>query len=213
MRVLTVGLNPSDREFPAPKPFRRFPELTGSSGEDAETYIGTLSSYFQVDPYTQWFGFYEQALSGIGSSYFADVRPSAALHTDIGSCLPTSPTWSGLPDETRRLLASEGVPLWHDLIAYLRPHIVVASIARAWMDLIEFPSVSPWTDIHTFTETGAGEQRKRPITVSARWLDLEASGRALLAYVPAAQKPLATLTHAQKKIAGQRILEAWRAGG
>ena len=50
------------------------------------------------------------------ASYFG-ARTNTALHTDVGSVLPTSPNmWNELPKAIRDKLAAEGVRLWHQLI-------------------------------------------------------------------------------------------------
>ena len=89
-RVATVALNPSRAEFPPEAPFLRFP-AAGSPEESS--YLSSLFAYFQTAPYRSWFGFYEQALLGMGSSYYGD-SDAVALHTDIGSVLATDPTLS-----------------------------------------------------------------------------------------------------------------------
>ena len=106
-RVATVGLNPSRLEFPKETPFLRFP---GIDSRDENSYLSAIFAYFRNRPYSSWFGFYEQALLGMGASYYGGLQ-SIALHTDIGSVVPTDPTWSGLDSSNRRQLTWEGVPL------------------------------------------------------------------------------------------------------
>ena len=79
-RVATVALNPSRREFPAADPFKRFP---GAESPDDASYLRSLFGYFRTAPYVSWFDFYEQALLGIGTSYYGN-SDAVALHTDIG---------------------------------------------------------------------------------------------------------------------------------
>lgn len=207
IKIVTVALNPSNREFPTDDPFARFEDV---GGDDEGKYISSLSAYFKSNPYTQWFDFFEQALSGMQSSYHPG-SPRSVLHTDIGSCLPTAPTWSGLSREIRETLASDGVPLWHDLIAYLQPHVIILSVARQWLELISFDPLGEWHDLHVFDRTEAGELRKRPVVVEGRWYDV-GDHQTLAAFVPASQKPLAALSHPQKARSGEVILEAWHAG-
>jgi hypothetical protein len=208
LRIATVALNPSRQEFPVASPFSRFPR-----GEvaDITSYLTGLGAYFRTDPYIQWFDFYEQALSGLGASYYSG-KPSTALHTDIGSVLPTNPTWSGLDNRVREYLKGSGVTLWHSLIAYLEPEILLWSTARFWLDLINLTPLSAWNVLHTFHKTKAGNPRKRPIAICARWYQLPTDARVLIAFVPAAQKPLAALSHSQKWEAGIAILKSWREG-
>ena len=122
-RVATVALNPSRREFPAADPFKRFP---GAESPDDASYLRSLFGYFRTAPYVSWFDFYEQALLGIGTSYYGN-SDAVALHTDIGSVLATDPTWSGLDAPIREQLAQAGVPLWHRLVEHLKPNILLWS--------------------------------------------------------------------------------------
>ena len=98
-RVVTVALNPSDKEFPSDQPWLRFPgarDLAWQGSFDVtarEQYVEALSSYFVTAPYTSWFnGSFERVLWGLHASYYPG-RPSVALHTDIASPVPTRPTW------------------------------------------------------------------------------------------------------------------------
>ena len=207
IRIATVALNPSRQEFPAQSPFCRFP---GAETADIRAYLVSLSKYFQNAPYRAWFDFYDQALSGLNASYYGQT-PNTALHTDIGSVLPTNPTWSGLDNDVRKEIASCGVPLWHRLISYLEPQILLLSTARAWLDLINLTPTSPWHVLCAFCETQSGSSRKRPISVCGRWYQLQTGAPVLIAFIPAAQKPLAPLSHPQKAAAGKAILRNWRA--
>ena len=118
LRVVTVGLNPSSREFPADDPLRRFPLAEGIDRADLGRYVDALSEYFRVDPYAGWFGAWEPLLNGADASYYPGAA-SAALHTDICSPVATDPTWSGLGGGDRSALMDDGVALWHELLVLL----------------------------------------------------------------------------------------------
>lgn len=113
VRVLTVGLNPSLREFPADSPLQRFPLAEGVTVGEPDRYLDTLSAYFQTDPYWGWFSAFEPLLNGLEASYY-NGRPSTALHTDICSPVATDPTWSSLGSvdrEAPRIMAvRSGMP-------------------------------------------------------------------------------------------------------
>ena len=207
-RVATVALNPSRAEFPPEAPFLRFP-AAGSPEESS--YLSSLFAYFQTAPYRSWFGFYEQALLGMGSSYYGD-SDAVALHTDIGSVLATDPTWSGLGDSIREQLAEDGVPLWHRLIECIEPNILLWSTARKWLERIRFRPLTEWEQIKVFDSTKDGRRRGRPVRLEARWYSLSTGVSLLVAYAPASQKPLASLSHAQKREAGRIVGEYWSRG-
>ena len=64
VRVLTVALNPSLREFPDDDPFRRFPLAHGPQAREPGRYLDSMSAYFRTDPYRDWFGAFEPLLNG-----------------------------------------------------------------------------------------------------------------------------------------------------
>ncbi len=204
LRVITVGLNPSRLEFPGSDPFLRFPrarELAGG-GLDAEgraEYIGAMSEYFLEEPYSAWFRpSFEELLLGMGASFYGDAQ-STALHTDLCSPIATDPTWSGLGPE-RQALREEGVGLWHELVRLLEPDVILASVARRYLDEIRFEWEGDWRVIHTV-------ERENPYLVEARELVVGPSRQATLVFGRAAQKPFATISSAEKRRAGAAILE------
>jgi hypothetical protein len=206
LRVSTVALNPSNREFPEAQPLARFPRADLGATE----YVASLNRYFLGAPYMGWFDSFDRTLAGLQCSY-RPTHSNVGLHTDIGSCLPTSPTWTGLPSGIRDVLATQGVPLWHDLATYLRPQILICSIKREWLRLIHFNALSEWRQVGLFDRTEAGDARAQPIPVTVRWYEI-ADEPTLVAFVRAAQKPLGLLSNPQKSIAGQWILKAWHDG-
>lgn len=208
LRVATVGLNPSRLEFPKECPFSRFP---GIDSVDERAFLAALFAYFRIRPYSSWFGFYEQALLGMGASYYGGTE-NVSLHTDICSVIPTDPTWSSLDASIRQGLVQEGVPLWHRLVKRLQPDILLQSTARQWRELVEFTPLTRWERIHTFDLTKDGVSRNRPIRLEVCWLSLSTGKRVLIAHVPASQKPLAGLSHEQKRQAGKIVKERWQSG-
>ena len=208
IRVVTVGLNPSRLEFPNECPFKRFP---GADSDNESLYLSALFTYFRKSPYKSWFGFYEQALLGMGASYYG-VAENVALHTDIGSVIPTDPTWSGLAPTIRQHLTHEGVTLWRRLLENLQLDILVQSTAQYWLSRIEWKPLTQWDIAHTFHMTRNGERRKRPIELRVRWHSFDTGKPFLVAHVPAAQKPMAGLSHEQKRQAGRIVMECWQHG-
>lgn len=199
-RVVTVGLNPSGEEFPSGDRTARFPVAAGVSRRDPYRYSQALNQYFVQDPY-RWFDNYAKVLGGLGVSYTTDTA-STALHTDICSPVATAPTWIGLDNHSKDRLLEDGVPLWHELIRFLRPDVIVMSVAKEHLNRIAFPAISDAEPIHTIARKGDGAKRNQPYAVMARWHDID--GRpALLIHARAAQTPFGTVTHHDKHQIGQ----------
>ena len=204
LRVLTVGLNPSLQEFPADRPFSRFPLDEGTAGRGRDHYLYALSSYFRTDPYRAWFRAFEPLLNGAGASYYEGFT-STALHTDICSPVATDPTWSKLGDVNRSTLEADGGPLWHMLLKILEPQIVVLSVAKRHLERIAFePQDNEWTAIHTFDRTGSGAPRSRPYDVDGK--------PSLFIFGPAAQTPFGLISDPQKGKVGAILREVCRNG-
>ena len=211
LRVLTVGLNPSLHEFPEPQPFRRFPALAGEGDPETSRYLDAMSDYFDIDPYRAWFDTFKPLLEGMEASFYGDGA-STALHTDICSPVATNPTWNDLDKADRKILESDGGPLWHLLLETLQPQIVVLSVARKHLERITFtPEKTEWQRIHVFKKTGDGERRSRPYEIRGRWYEVGGEW-ALFIFGEAAQKPFGSLHTTQKREAGTLLMEAYKNG-
>ena len=211
LRVLTVGLNPSLHEFPADKPFRRFPLAENSLDRKPDRYFDAMSGYFRTDPYCGWFNAFEPLLNGMDASYYDDGAASRTLHTDICSPIATDPTWNQLKEtnpEAVKALEDNGIRLWHMLLGELRPQIVVLSVAKEYLGRIEFEPVTEWGVITCFSETSTGAPRSQPYRVKTRWYEV-GDGRSLFVFGRAAQKPFGLLSNEQKQDAGSIILKAY----
>ena len=201
-RVLTVGKNPSLKEFPKNSPFRRFPLAKNTTADEPDVYLDALSAYFYTDscPYHDWFNAYEPFLNGMEASYYGG-KPSTALHTDICSPVATDPTWRDLHQDVQKALEHDGVPLWHDLLDVLKPHVVVISVAEDHLEQVQFRALSGWVDVHAFERKKDGSRRKRPFKVKARWHEVNGEP-SLFIFGEAAQTPLGSITDRQKQEAG-----------
>jgi hypothetical protein len=204
VRMVTVGLNPSGIEFPAGDCFKRFPHARNlcDSPVDSEfrdQYVQALSDYFRTEPYRRWFNAYEPVLNGAESSYY-DGYENTALHTDICSPIATDPTWSKLHPSQRAQLDRDGVPLWHDLIRYLDPDVLLVSIARQYMDRIGFPIVARARTLHTV-------ERNRPYSIWTTTMHIGARKECHVVSGMAAQTPLGTVSGKDKQIIGARVRE------
>jgi hypothetical protein len=201
LKVITVGLNPSRSEFPTEDRFLRFggargvyPRILDGAGYDV--YLKALNGYFRNHPYG-WFGCFEDLLVGLGCSYYGQAR-NVALHTDLCSPLATDPTWKGLPAEVQSRLIQPGGTLWHSLVDWLSPDLIIASVAREHIDRIRFARSSSWTVVHTIA-------RKNPYNVELAKLRI-ADGRVTnLVFGKAAQKPFGTVSRIDKRKIGEAL--------
>jgi hypothetical protein len=202
LRVVTVGLNPSDSEFPSTDPFLRFPaarRLTSES-RDPTAYLRALSDYFRVQPYDPWFKpAFEGMLGGMNASFYG-AAASTALHSDICSPLATKPTWSHLKDE-RLVLGADGIEIWHRLMESLQPDVIIVSVARQHLRKIRFRGLSPWRTVHTV-------ERSNPFKTEVREIEVCSHKPTLLVFGQAANLPFGTVSGYDKRKIGVAIAEA-----
>jgi len=206
LKVVTVALNPSRREFPADDPFLRFRAAERvdlrNSGEPARaSYLSALHDYFRIAPYRTWFDWFEQVLHGIGASFY-DGAPNTAVHSDLCSPLATDPTWSKLDREKDALLA-DGIPLWHRLIEYLTPDVIIVSVAKHIRDRISYANPDGWVPLWTTPRDHLG---MGPYDVTCQRIQLASGFQPLLVFGPAARMPFSMLNRASRKEIGRAIL-------
>ncbi len=201
VRVITVGLNPSNKEFPDASPFRRFPAalaLDRAAPGWERFHLAALNEYFGVDPYTSWFGAWEPVLSGMEASYYGGNN--VALHTDLCSPLATNPTWTLLDEDAKRLLEQAGNRLWRALVGVLEPHIVLISVAARYLAALSQAPLGDWITCHTVE----GPTR-RPLDIRVTWADFGTTHRSMLVFGRAANLPLGTVSHSDKAAIGHAV--------
>jgi len=201
-KVVTLGLNPSGIEFPECDRFFRFPKAQDLNHDVQDrdfvnTYLDTLNGYFQNRPYKQWFKSFEPLLQGLDSSYYATAA-GTALHTDICSPLATDPTWGKLSPDVQLRLIQSGSRLWHDLIEWLSPNLIIASVARSHLNRISFPLAAGWRVIYTV-------DRKNPYHVELSDLRLPDGKVARLVFGKAANIPFGTVSNEDKRKIGEGL--------
>lgn len=207
LKVITVALNPSHHEFPVHDPFQRFRpaetiEADSMSGTMREAYLVALNGYFRDRPYMQWFGWFEQVLLGMGASY-RNGEENTALHTDLCSPIATNPTWSKLNGQRDALMA-DGMGLWHRLVEYLVPDVIVVSVARHYRDHIAFGDRLAWQPLITLPRL---DPAKRPYQAWIQGVSLASGKQTMLVYGPAAQQPFATLRREARQAVGAAVRE------
>lgn len=202
IRVVTVGVNPSGQEFPTASPWSRFAcaDLASADGRvmsRIDEYLATLNYYFRREPYDGWFErSYERVLRGMSASYYG-AASITALHTDVCSPLPTTPTWRLLEPYERHVLAADGVPLWHRLIEELHPDIILASVSQAHFARIALEPISEPEVIYTVAH-------KRPYEVIVRRVRCGEKG-AILVWAGASTTPFQPINDEHKRAVGAAV--------
>ncbi len=144
-------------------------------------------------------GLRSEALLQVGVSY--DSSQNLALHTDICSPIATNPRCGKLGD-FRTLLEIEGVVLWHKLVQWLRPDIILVSVARAYLRNIRFPRIRDWDVLYRL-------DRANPYDVLVSEIEVGQGRRASLIFGKAAQLPFGTVSAAVTREIGAAIAKRY----
>ena len=209
LRVITAALNPSRTEFPDGDRFRRFRRAEGVSAHfldngQVERYLGGLGAYYREEPYRRWFAGLEPILQGMGASFYPGGN-TTALHTDICTPLATDPTWSGLSDAARAALSEPGRRIWHSLVEYLQPDVILLSVAERHLASIRFPRAHQPVEIFRV-------DRKRPYVVTSTTLQLAGGKQSRLVFGRAATTPFGLISNDDKRRLGKIIRAGVEAG-
>lgn len=147
-KIVTAALNPSDMEFKLDKSEKRFShkfrfEDFDGSHESLET---AYSNYFKKHPY-DWFGKrnnkhlnigFKPVLNGLGYCFYPNKNDwKAVLHTDVCSPIATKKKWSDLDSEIKIELFKNGFPLWKELIKEIKPNLIIMSIAKDIINMLD----------------------------------------------------------------------------
>ena len=139
IKVVTMGLNPSNSEFPDYNPELRFPGARvayeqGNMGRVCDS----LNGYFDRTraPYWKWFDAYERVLGSMKFGVTYGKCPTAenyAVHIDFFSAIATDPTYGNLKRDEKRLLGN--TELFDKLFGYLtdnwdKPVIILFSTSK-----------------------------------------------------------------------------------
>ena len=202
--MITLGLNPSRNEFPKQDRFLRFSKARTIypriiEGAFYGEYLQALNGYFHRTnhPLKGWFNSYEPLLKGLDCSYY-DNAPNTTLHTDLCSPLATDPTWSNLPGEAQISLLPYGTRLWHSLVEWLSPDLIIASVARSHLSRISFLRQNDWTVVHTV-------ERMNPYIVKLAKLKMVDGRTPILVFGKAANTPFGTVSKIDKGKIGLAI--------
>lgn len=201
LRAITLGLNPSRVEFPEENRFFRFSRASNVyprilEGDSYAEYLQAVNGYFHQPPnhpYEPWFNSFEHLLNGLDCSYYGNT-PNTALHTDLCSPLATDPTWSRLSNEAQTRLIEGGTPLWHSLVEWLSPDLIIASVARSHLRRVSFPQLDGWKVIHKVDRTNPYDVELTKVMIHGK--------TASLVFGKAAQMPFGTVSNLDKRRIG-----------
>ena len=140
IKMITVALNPSDKEFEE----RRFSFCPDKlNKDDAIKVLDTLNEYFKFNPYDDWFNtFTEKIMNKMNISYYSNKGfINRALNTDLCTPIATNPTWDGLvnnkktriPNDLSDELKKQGFKIWLELIKILKPNVILISLAKGYL--------------------------------------------------------------------------------
>lgn len=212
IRIVTVGLNPSDIEFKESDKATtystkyRFPNA--KAGVPA-TYPQAWNEYFTCNLYN-WFNNFERVLQGAGASYGGhspegigehDHPTRRAIHTDLCSSEATLPTWSQLPHAEKRAIAKVGIPRWQEQMKQLRPDIIILSVAKEYWSQLPITDIS---DLYVITEAKDGTKRKRPVVIRKGCYN-----GALVILGVTRNTPFGSVCKEEQKHIGELILQAF----
>ena len=135
-KIVTVGLNPSYKEFVE----RRFEETVIKDFNckkccAPDAYYESLNKYFANNPYTKWFVNFEKILQILGSTYGGKMNggsqsKNCALHVDLMSPFATYPTWGNLCDGMQKRFQEATKGLFEELIILLKPNLIILSCGK-----------------------------------------------------------------------------------
>ena len=207
VKIITVGLNPSDKEFREKdgEPYSsslRFPDY--KVGDDV-SLENALNSYFMKNPYRKWFNAgFEPLLNGMSASFYScDAFKNRAIHTDICSPWATDPTWSKLSLSDRNALMKSGVPEWGNLIKALKPDIILFSIPQQYINMLHL-NYKP-NALCSFDKTEKGVLRKHPVEIT-----MGEYNNTLAVFGRTWNLPYGALGKEQKEELGRKILAEYK---
>jgi hypothetical protein len=166
IRVVTVGINPSGRDFHKDsKKFNRTAvELSRACQEDwlkgqpkLDKYHAYLTSFFESGRPEAWFSGYRHVLRAAGVDYNCssswktkafpklETHPNgSALHTDICSPYATG-MWSKLSKDEKERLLESGPAFFDRLLEVLRPNFLLMSVSKANAERTRYFCASAWS--------------------------------------------------------------------
>jgi hypothetical protein len=153
LRIVTVGLNPSNVEFlPTANKKKNYPysvdyrfpkakSLVGKSSlspKDIQLYEDSMNAYYtnsingKTTWYKPWFGNYEVALHAFDASYISSSNKRTAIHIDLWSPIATE-KWRDLKDADKNILQSCAGFTFQELLNKINPHVIITCMNREFV--------------------------------------------------------------------------------
>ena len=144
-KIISVGLYPSSKEFTDNNGninlYYRFPNAPipySKTPQDYKRYKSVMDTYFDRNPYMQWFRRNEEVLNYFGASYnvgkgiknkWKNDIINTALHIDMIAPVAPNPGYN-LPNNNIKQLNTLYGGFFNDTIAWLNPDIIVVSASK-----------------------------------------------------------------------------------
>ncbi len=153
-RVLTLSMNPADREFTHQKKkglkrslynselrFPRAATLRANaelSDADVQSYYESMNEYFSVNPYASWSDAFTKVLLPTQSAY---ARPgesctNVALHLNVLAPVATTPDWNKLEEADQIILQDIFRGYFKRLIDELKPDVLFVTEAETQLKFV-----------------------------------------------------------------------------
>lgn len=140
LKIVTVGINPSLKEFPVLPEKPRF-SIPDFLSDNEEKLYNTLNNYFNNNPYTLWFEQYEKILEGSFNCSYGDKMQNkidklknTAIHIDCCTAIATNPIWGHLDKNDKNKIIRDD--LFNSLIEYLEPDVILFSAGEEMFNKI-----------------------------------------------------------------------------
>ncbi|MCX2718921.1 hypothetical protein [Lentiprolixibacter aurantiacus] len=201
-KVITVGKNPSNREFQLYSErysYIRFPKFN----DDPISLETSLNDYFKVQPYRRWFDSFEPFLNGLNGSYYPENNLNKVLHTDICSPISTDPTWSLLSSNQQSYLFNKGFKLWKEIVLELKPNLIVFSIPKRYVHLLNSKKVET---LHTITHKKDGTLRTKPYDLELYEVEIHGFNTYLV-YGESKNTPMGSVSTQDKILMGEKCFK------
>jgi hypothetical protein len=129
---------------------REFAANHPKNDKEIEKYLEMLNDYF-TGKFHPYFKTFESLLAPLDAGFRNCTN--TVLHTDLLSPLATDPIWTKIQQTTTRdSLGTEGVKLWHDMIKFLKPDVLLVSMAKDQLQKINFLNQDNWKVLYSVTK-------------------------------------------------------------